>query len=185
MGKLVWRPAMWASINHGFSAYNIKNTADRYVEYWKSAPDAANFVDFAMVAGFIPEHDHERWVEGVAHFAPGTFDVVSLAVDRNLRTSGHLTFGGKVKLPNGSMPLPMLFERTFEEDEAVVVRPTAHGIKIVLASTRDGYLESEPYRQAAHWPACWRRRIGPASRRTTTAKKKVRNKAARKKAARK
>ena len=173
MGKLVWRPAMWASINHGFSAYNIKTTADSYAKYWEKKRESANFVDFAKHTGFIPKRDHDRWVDGVAHFAPGTFDVVSLVVDRNLRTTGYLNFGQRVKVPNGSMPLPMFFERKFDEHESLIVRPTSHGIKIVLCSTYDGYQESEAYRQAQHWPDCWSRRIGPSPTKKKTKKKRA------------
>ena len=49
-------------------------------------------------------------------------------------------------------------ERTFEDKESLSIRPTSHGIKIVLSSTHDGYQKSDPCRHAARWPSYYARR---------------------------
>ena len=152
MPKFVWRSAMFASINHHFSAYNIFETAELYRAYHSENPDTANFVDFVWGAGFCQSQDYDHWMDGVGHFSPGTFDLISVVVDRNLRPGNHLLFDGRVAKPQGDTPLPMMFERRFDTSESIVVKPTTHGIKVIMTTTVGGYLESEPGKEAGNWP---------------------------------
>lgn len=137
-----WRTAIWARINDAFSALSIAETALKYQKYRAQPPKPPpNFVDFVVAAGIIPAPDVKRWRDGLTNFAPGTFEIVSLAVDMNLGGGRDMytKIDDRVALPQGDDPLPMLFVRNFGDKEFVAIQPTPIGIKVTLTSTTVGF----------------------------------------------
>ena len=94
--------------------------------------------------------DEELWWNGVAHFAPGTFEIVDAVVFSNLE-GRYRTYDGRVLVPQGNRPLPMTFERVFGEHESTTVQPTRLGIKVILKSTPEGYAHSGAAAGASEW----------------------------------
>lgn len=144
------RVAMWMEINRAFSPFNIDKTKNAYKSYKKKAGEKAHFIDFAVVQGWVPKDMVKLWKSGANRFAPGTFDIVSEVVFRNLE-GRYSTFQSGPKVPQGKRPLPMLFERTFGEEEFLTVRPTRHGLKVTMCSTEKGYAKSEAFKMAERW----------------------------------
>lgn len=145
-------PAIFASINHHFSAFNILKTKKAFRKFSRDNKGSIDFVDFVMEAKLLPESSFEIWKDGVRHFPPGTFDMVSLVVAMNFGVASSKNYGGLAKSPNGKSPLPMFFQRTFEDRGLVSVRHTVHGIKVGLTTTVEGYQEGKEAEAAAKWP---------------------------------
>jgi len=149
-----WRTAIWARINNAFSALSIAETAIDYKDYVKTATKAPpNFVDFVVSAGMVSAADEAQWRRGLTNFAPGTFEIVSLAVDMNLGGGKDMytNIDKAVLLPQGDDPLPMLFVRSFGDKEFVAIQPTPIGIKVTLSSTREGFEEDDSYKGWGEW----------------------------------
>jgi len=149
-----WRTAIWARINNAFSALSIAETALKYKNYQGQPPKVPpNFVDFVVDAGIVPATDEKQWRLGLRNFAPGTFEIVSLAVDMNLGGGKDMytKIDGGVSLPQGDDPLPMLFVRSFGDKEFVTVQPTPIGIKVTLSSTRDGFDKDATHKGWGDW----------------------------------
>ena len=144
------RVAMWMEINRAFSPFNIDKTKVAYKSYKREAGEKAHFIDFAVNQRWVPRKLVKLWKTGANKFAPGTFDIVTDVVFRNLE-GRYLTFQGGPKVPQGKRPLPMLFERTFGEEEFLTVRPTRHGLKVTICSTEKGYTKSEAFKSAERW----------------------------------
>ena len=137
-----WRTAIWASINEAFSAAAIDETAQAYRAYLRRpSTRTPNFVDFVMDAGILSEVDDAQWRQGLKNFAPGTFEVVSHVVHLNLGGGREMykSIDRSVNAPQGDDPMPMFFERIFEDKEFITIRPTKIGIKITLATTEEGF----------------------------------------------
>lgn len=148
------RVGIWTEINRAFSPFNIDATQAAYAEYKEEKGDKAHFIDFVVAYGLVPKEHVEQWKTGANVFAPGTFDIVNEAVDRNL-TTRYSRFKGGPAVPQGKRALPMLFERSFGDSESVSVKPTRHGMKIsivsIMAPTNNTYVRSEPGIMAASW----------------------------------
>lgn len=137
-----WRTAIWARINDAFSAAEIDETAQAYRDYVRRpSTKTPNVVDFIMDAGILSEVDDDQWRKGLKNFAPGTFEVVSHVVHLNLGGGREMykSIDRSVNAPQGDDPMPMFFERIFDDKEYVTIRPTKIGIKVTLATTEDGF----------------------------------------------
>lgn len=145
-------PAIFASINHQFSAFNILETKKAFQEFYNSNDGSTDFVEFVAQAKLLPEASLDVWREGVQHFPPGTFDLVSLVVAMNFGVVPTNHYDGLVTQRNGESLLPMMFQRSFEDRGIVSVRHTIHGIKVTLTTTAEGYQKGPEADAAEKWP---------------------------------
>lgn len=180
-----WRTAIWARINDAFSAAAIDETAQSYRSYLRRSSTktpnfVANFVDFVMDAGILSEVDDAQWRQGLKNFAPGTFEVVSHVVHLNLGGGREMyrSIDRSVNAPQGDDPLPMFFERIFEDKEFVTIRPTKIGIKVTLATTEEGFEADGTRDQWKSWSKMLAKRRGQVA--SVKKKKKVKKKSKRK-----
>ena len=174
-----WRTAIWASINEAFSAAAIDETAQAYRTYLRRpSTKSPNFVDFVMDAGIVSEVDDVQWRKGLKNFAPGTFEVVSHVVHLNLGGGREMYRGidRSVNAPQGDDPMPMFFERIFEEKEYVTIRPTKIGIKVTLATTEDGFEADGTRDQWKEWSKMLAKRKSAVAGAKKKAKKKSKKK---------
>ena len=180
-----WRTAIWASINDAFSAAAIAETTAAYRKYLRrSTAKSPNFVDFVMDADILSEVDEKQWREGLKNFAPGTFEVVSHVVHLNLGGGREMYKGidKSVNAPQGDDPMPMFFERIFDDKEYVTIRPTSIGIKITLATTEAGFEGDATRGQWRDWSKHLAKRTASvaSAAKKSKAKKKAKRKAKRK-----
>ena len=160
------RITLFASLNLQFSPRYIQATKQKFDAWlkdngWSGDADtydaaiseailAGRFLDFARHLGctdgwMVDEGDHsdeqrdrehERLVRGVNRFEPGTFDLVSMVVFRNLsgRFPNIRDDHPMSMITELYYPRPMVFERAFGDKEEVVIRSTQYGIKVTLQS---------------------------------------------------
>lgn len=160
------RLTLWACLNYKFSPQKIRATAKLFKDFLakeKNNMDVEDairmgiFYEFADYLGCIVEAPGRESKHGWNFFEPGTIDILSLVVFRNLcgiypsdldKANPLHPDQNKVVSVDGTKrskrrnekglkdlyPRPMVFERTFGEREEIIIRSTKYGIKFILQS---------------------------------------------------
>jgi hypothetical protein len=158
------RLVLWACLNYKFSPLMVRETAEQFEAFLaerrtdvEEAIRLGLFYDFADYLGCVKEVRGKNSRHGWNFFEPGSVDIVSLVVFRNLsgiypseldkanpshpdQTAFVYVNGRRRKRRRDEkgmkalFPRPMTFERTFGHREEVIVRSTKYGLKIILQS---------------------------------------------------
>jgi hypothetical protein len=160
------RLTLWACLNFKFSPQMIKETAAEFRRFLGSGPkridveDAIRlgmFYDFAFHLGCVKEVKGRDSRLGWNFFEPGTIDLLSMVVFRNLagqypsaldKANPSHPEQKRPLLVNGKplrqqrtgaglrnlYPRPMVFERRFGDREEIIIRSTKYGIRVILQS---------------------------------------------------
>lgn len=158
------RLTLWACLNCEFSPMRIKETEKKFRDFLaarkmdvEEAIRLGVFYDFADYLGCVKEVRGRNSRLGWNFFEPGTIDILSMVVFRNLAgqypsaldkanpshpsQKGLLFVNGRPGRPlkgasglRGLYPRPMTFERLFGDREEIIIRSTKYGIKVILKS---------------------------------------------------
>jgi hypothetical protein len=160
------RLTLWACLNYKFSPLKIRETAEEFTRFLAAGKKGMNveeairlglFYDFAVHLGCVMEVRGRNSRLGWNFFEPGTIDILSMVVFRNLaglypsaldKANPSHPDQKQALLVNGRpgrrqrsdrglrnlYPRPMMFERTFGDREEIVIRSTKYGIRVILQS---------------------------------------------------
>ena len=160
------RLTLWACLNFKFSPLKIKETAAEFQRFLGSGPKRIDveeairlgmFYDFATHLGCVINVKGRDSRLGWNFFEPGTIDLLSMAVFRNLAgqypsaldkaNPSHpdqkrpLLVSGRPGRQQRALaglrnlyPRPMVFERRFGDREEITIRSTKYGIRVILQS---------------------------------------------------
>jgi hypothetical protein len=160
------RLTLWACLNYKFSPLKIKETAEEFQRFLSAGRKPIDveeairlgmFYDFAHHLGCVINVKGRDSKLGWNFFEPGTIDILSMVVFRNLaalypsaldKANPSHPDQRQVLLVNGRparrqrgdrglrslYPRSMMFERTFGDREEIVIRSTKYGIRVILQS---------------------------------------------------
>jgi len=159
------RLTLWACLNAKFSPLGIGETAKQFKKFLatekkmdvEEAIRLGVFYDFAAYLGCVIEVPGRNSRHGWNFFEPGTIDVLSMVVFRNLagvypsdldranpshpEQKDFIFVNGRKRRRRRDeqglkdlYPRPMVFDRVFGDREEIVIRSTKYGIRVILQS---------------------------------------------------